>query len=96
MRLRLSLTHNSGILRGGNEQDIFFLHLTVQEFLVSAALASIANEQGWQGSVEIGDQLVPASRIFLAKKPGTRVGRIGLTASRRTTQGSSPAVPNPS
>ena len=53
--LRADLTHNSGILRGGNEQQIFFLHLTVQEFLVSAALASMVNERGWQVAVESGN-----------------------------------------
>ena len=65
--LRADLTHNSGLLRGGNEQDIFFLHLTVQEFLVSAALASIANEQGWQGSVEVDDASYGFTQ-FLSKK----------------------------
>jgi HEAT repeat protein len=65
--LRADLTSNSGILRGGNEQDIFFLHLTVQEFLVSAALASIANEQGWHGSVEIGAESYNVTQ-FLDKK----------------------------
>ncbi|MGE0825536.1 MAG: HEAT repeat domain-containing protein [Candidatus Binatia bacterium] len=65
--LRADLTHNSGVLRGGNEQDIFFLHLTVQEFLVSAALASMVNDHGWQVSVEIGDMKYGFTQ-FLDKK----------------------------
>lgn len=51
--LRADLSHNSGILRGANEHQIFFLHLTVQEFLVSAALAGMVNAHGWQVPVEL-------------------------------------------
>jgi HEAT repeat protein len=51
--LRVDLTHNSGILRGSTKHGYFFLHLTVQEFLVAAALARVANEQGWEADIAV-------------------------------------------
>jgi hypothetical protein len=55
--IRTDLTHNSGILRSGAEQGYFFLHLTVQEFLVAAALARLVNDPGgkqWEAELEVG------------------------------------------
>lgn len=49
---RTDFVHNSGILRGNAEQGFFFLHLTVHEFLAAAAIAQLANEEGWETRIE--------------------------------------------
>jgi hypothetical protein len=56
--LRKDFAHNSGILRGDTEQGFFFLHLTVQEFLVAATLAHVINKQGWDARIEVEGSLV--------------------------------------
>jgi HEAT repeat protein len=61
--LRADLTLNSGILRGSAAQGSFFLHLTVQEFLVAAAIARVVNEKGWETPLEIAGATVSMHRL---------------------------------
>jgi len=63
--LRVDLVTNSGILRGTPAQGFFFLHLTIQEFLVAAALVKIVNAKEWDVRWQLhrrdGKPLVPLS-----------------------------------
>jgi HEAT repeat protein len=48
--LRKDLVSNSGLLRADKDEQYFFLHLTIEEFLAACALARIINDlegQGW-------------------------------------------------
>ena len=45
-----ALAGKSGLLRGG-EENVAFLHLTIQEFLAAAALARRANRDGWNARI---------------------------------------------
>jgi hypothetical protein len=41
------------VIRGAEEQEYFFLHLTMQEFLAASCLARILNgSQGWETTIE--------------------------------------------
>lgn len=51
--LRADLTHNSGLLRHGVDQTFFFLHVTVQEFLVAANLSRFMNKNSWQAKIPL-------------------------------------------
>lgn len=64
-RLLADLVDNSGLLRGSLEQGYFFLHLTLHEFLASAALARSINEhkRGWQAKVKVGAVSVSAQHL---------------------------------
>ena len=64
--LLADLTQNSGILRGSAEQDYFFLHLTVQEYLAASALAKIVSDpkgKGWDSKVEVGSKGATAHEL---------------------------------
>jgi HEAT repeat protein len=56
--LLADLTQNSGLIRGENDREYFFLHLTIQEFLAASCLARIVNERdGWQATIALnGDR----------------------------------------
>lgn len=65
--LRADLTQNSGLLRRNADHEFFFLHLTIQEFLVARALAQVVNLQGWQATLEIAGQQVSVHRVIDVK-----------------------------
>lgn len=54
------LTRNSGLLPGSEEQGYNFLHLTIQEYLAAAAIARLANTQGWDTKLQL-----PSKRVTL-------------------------------
>ena len=62
--LRKDLEQNSGILRGSAEQGYFFLHLTIQEFLVAMVLAKHVNQGGWETSINMAGKLVRIDRLI--------------------------------
>ena len=65
--LRVDLLTNSAILRGDPTHGFFFLHLTIQEFLVAAALAKIIAEKGWRTPVKIAGTMVSARQLVDSK-----------------------------
>jgi len=65
----LDLTRNSGILRADTENNYFFLHLTLQEFLVAGALANLVNEsdEGWKSRIQLADQMLTVRELVECK-----------------------------
>ncbi|HXG21627.1 MAG TPA: HEAT repeat domain-containing protein [Methylomirabilota bacterium] len=58
------LLQNSGLLRGNTEQGFFFFHLTLQEFLAAAALASHINSQGWGALLTVAGRRMPVMQLI--------------------------------
>jgi HEAT repeat protein len=65
--LLADLTQNSGILRASAEQGYFFLHLTVQEFLVASGIARVVNDKGWKAQIEVGGKNVTVHKLVDGK-----------------------------
>lgn len=65
--LRTDLTQNSGLLRHSADQTFFFLHVTVQEFLVAANLSRFINTNGWHVQIPVSGSNVSARALLDAK-----------------------------
>jgi HEAT repeat protein len=62
--LRTDLAGNSGLLRGSAEHGFFFLHPTIQEFLVARALADAINEKGWETAIPTANKRVSTRHLI--------------------------------
>jgi hypothetical protein len=65
--LRADLTQNSGLLRQSAAHSFFFLHVTIQEFLVAAALSRVINAHGWNTSVHAAGVAMSVQALLAAK-----------------------------
>jgi NACHT domain/HEAT repeats len=67
--LLLDLTQNCGLLRADSENNYFFLHLTLQEFLAAGALANLVNEsdERWESRIQLADRLLTVRDLVECK-----------------------------
>ena len=57
----------TGMLRGDSARVLFFIHLTLHEFLAAEYLAGLVNESGWDASLAFGNRTVTVRRLIDAK-----------------------------